>query len=120
MTERQRRESAMDVQYTMLAEKDAAADAPPLVEFIRWEGEHRTMTVRSVDGHGAISIPYLSWQRAEDGRLSLTLDDRLGLDLPTMLPRAEQALIEFIANAIAIGAGYASIYYTKRKMPFRG
>lgn len=29
-------------------------------------------------------------------------------------------LVEFIANAIAVGGGYPSIHYTDRKMPFRG
>lgn len=51
----------------------------------------------------------------------LTLDNRLGFNIPASIaPKEAEALIEFIANAIAIGAGYASIYYTKRKMPFRG
>jgi len=51
----------------------------------------------------------------------LTLDDRLGYTIPASITGDEaEALVEFIANAIAIGAGYASIYYTKRKMPFRG
>lgn len=120
MTERQHRESAMDDPYTILAEKDAAAEAPPLVEFIRWKGEHRTLAVQSIDGKGTIPIPYLAWRRADDGRLTLVLDGRLAVDLPAMHQRAEQAVIEFIANAIAIGAGYPSIYYTKRKVPFRG
>jgi hypothetical protein len=110
----------MDAPFTTLAEKDAAAEAPPIVEFIRWEGEHRTIAVQSIDGKGSISIPYLSWRRAEDGRLTLILDDRLAVDLPEMHPRAEFAVIEVIANAIAVGAGYGSIYYTKRKVPFRG
>lgn len=53
--------------------------------------------------------------------MSLILDNRLGFDIPTTVTADEAgALIEFVANAIAIGAGYASIYYTKRKMPFRG
>lgn len=51
----------------------------------------------------------------------LTLDDRLGYNVPTTVtPYEAAALVEFVANAIAIGAGYPSIYYTKRKMPFRG
>ncbi len=53
--------------------------------------------------------------------MSLTLDKRLGFDIPkSITPDEAAALIDFIANAIAIGAGYASIYYTKRKMPFHG
>lgn len=90
------------------------------VDYIRWAGEHRTLAVRPVDSQNAIPVPYLSWTRAEDGRLSLILDGRLGLDLPALSEVQEDSLIEFIANAIAIGAGYPSIYYTKRKMPFRG
>ncbi len=87
--------------------------------------EERILTIAPVDGvgekpDGEISVPYLSWQRAEDGRLALVLDHRLGVDLPAMEPWQEDSIIEFIANAIAIGAGYASIYYTKRKLPFRG
>ncbi|MCI4355101.1 MAG: hypothetical protein L3K06_07035 [Thermoplasmata archaeon] len=51
----------------------------------------------------------------------LTLDNRLGYSIPKSITSDEAvALIEFVANAIAIGGGYASIYYTKRKMPFRG
>ncbi len=51
----------------------------------------------------------------------LVLDNRLGFDIPKTITADEAAsLVEFLANAIAIGAGYASIYYTKRKMPFRG
>jgi hypothetical protein len=51
----------------------------------------------------------------------LTLDNRFGLQIPTGVTQAEaEAIVEFVANAIAIGAGYPSIYYTKRKMPFRG
>lgn len=53
--------------------------------------------------------------------MSLTLDGRLGFDIPKSVSADEAAaLVEFIANCIAVGAGYASIYYTKRKMPFRG
>ena len=53
--------------------------------------------------------------------MSLTLDNRLGFDVPLSVTPGEAAsLFEFIANCIAVGAGYASIYYTKRKMPFRG
>lgn len=89
------------------------------VEYIRWAGEHRTLAVRPIDSENAIEVPYLSWARGEDDRLSLTLDGRLGLDLPKITEFEEDALIEFIANAIAIGAGYPSIYYTKRRMPFR-
>lgn len=89
------------------------------VEYIRWAGEHRTLAVRPIDGDGTIPVPYLSWNRTEDGRLALLLDGRLGTDLPAMTEYQEDSLIEFIANAIAIGAGYPSIYYTKRKMPFR-
>ena len=51
----------------------------------------------------------------------LTLDSRLGYDIPKSLTPDEAAtLVRFLADAIAIGAGYASIGYTKRKMPFRG
>jgi hypothetical protein len=51
----------------------------------------------------------------------LVLDGRLGYTIPSTIDPDQAAdLIEFVANAIAIGAGYASIYYTKRKMPFRG
>lgn len=101
-------------------EKYENSNLPRLVNYVRWAGEHRTLMVRPVDSEGQIPIPYLSWSRADDGRLSLVLDDRLGLDLPAMSAFQEDSIVEFIANAIAIGAGYASIYYTKRKMPFRG
>lgn len=51
----------------------------------------------------------------------LTLDDRLGYTIPASMTQYEaDSLIHFLADAIAIGAGYASIGYTKRKMPFRG
>lgn len=70
---------------------------------------------------GSVEVPYLRGRRHPDGSIGLTLDDRLGLDLPAeMGAAAQEAAIEFIANAIAVGAGYASIYYTDRKMPFRG
>lgn len=96
------------------------SNVPRLVNYVRWAGEHRTLTVRPVDGDGEIAVPYLSWNRADDGRLTLILDNRLGYDCPAMTEYAEDSLIEFIANCLAVGAGYASIYYTKRKMPFRG
>ena len=51
----------------------------------------------------------------------LTLDDRLGYNIPkSITPDEAASLILFLADALAIGAGYASIAYTKRKMPFRG
>lgn len=51
----------------------------------------------------------------------LVLDDRLGFTIPLGATVDEAAaLVEFVANAIAIGAGYPSIYYTRRRLPFRG
>ncbi len=92
------------------------------VDYVTMVGHEQPLWVRSTTNDGGmIAIPYLTWRRAEDGHLSLLLDNRLGFDLPTgASPYEEDSLVEFIANAIAIGAGYASIYYTKRKMPFRG
>lgn len=99
----------------------ANSNQPRLVEFITMVGHEQPISVRSnTNDGGSIIVPYLTWRRAEDGHLSLLLDNRLGLDLPLMPDHREDAVVEFIANAIAIGAGYASIYYTKRKMPFRG
>jgi hypothetical protein len=111
-----------DVPFTTQAEKDAMSGVPPIVEFITMVGHEQPISVKSVtnDG-GSIMVPYLTWRRAENGGLSLLLDNRLGYDLGADWSKGqESALVEFIANAIAIGAGYASIYYTKRKMPFRG
>lgn len=109
--------------FTTQAEKEAAdGGRQRTVEFITMTGHEQPVSVRSVtnDG-GSIIVPYLAWQRAEDGQLALVLDNRLGYDVPYAFTEGqEEALVEFIANAIAIGAGYASIYYTKRKMPFRG
>jgi hypothetical protein len=79
---------------------------------------------RTNDG-GEISVPFLSWGRETDlGEglpTALILDDRLMYVIPDGFSREQiEDIAEFVANAIAIGAGYASIYYTKRKMPFRG
>ena len=70
---------------------------------------------------GSIEVPFLTGRRLEDGSVSLTLDRRLGLDLPASLePHVQDAIVEFVANAIAVGAGYPSIYYTDRgKLAFR-
>lgn len=83
-------------------------------------GHRRTLAIKPIDGDGMIPIPYLEWTRREDGGLSLILDNRLMLIAPVMSMYDEDAMIEFLANCIAVGAGYASIYYTKRKVPFRG
>ena len=86
----------------------------------------RTLSVRSMTNDGGeITIPYLSWGREADRGdglpTSLILDGRLMYDIPDDLTREQiEDIAEFVANAIAIGAGYPSIYYTKRKMPFRG
>lgn len=48
----------------------------------------------------------------------LVLDQRLGLELPTD-EKARDSIVEFVANAIAVGGGYASIYFLDSKMPFR-
>lgn len=101
-------------------EKYENSNTDRLVHYAVWSGERRTLMVKAVDGKGEVEIPYLTWVESEDGRLSLTLDRRLGLDLPVMTQFQQDSIVEFIANCIAVGAGYASIYYTKRKMPFRG
>lgn len=77
--------------------------------------DRRVVIRRETDGE--IVVPFLSWHRGEDGVLSLTLDHRFGLDIPAGV--AQDSIVEFIANAIAVGAGYPSIYYTDRKMAFR-
>jgi hypothetical protein len=70
---------------------------------------------------GSQDVPYLEWARREDGGLSLILDSRLMVMLPVSLaPHEVDEIVEFIANAIAVGGGYPSIYYLDRKMPFRG
>lgn len=63
--------------------------------------------------------PYLA--HAAHGGMWLWLDDRFGLKVPSGASDDEaEALVQFIAEAIAIGAGYPSIAHTKRKVPFRG
>jgi len=91
------------------------------VFFDDWAGVSRKVSIRQDYGEigGNVEVPYLMWTRTDDGRLALTLDNRFGLDLPQMPPEQEEAVVEFIANAIAVGGGYASIYFTDRKMPFR-
>jgi hypothetical protein len=84
-------------------------------------GPERRVAIRADGEHdGTIPVPYLAWNRSEDGVLSLVLDQRFGLDLPGVTPAVAEAIVEFIANAIAVGGGYASIYYTDRKLSFRG
>jgi len=95
------------------------------VDYIRMAGEEHLVGIRIDRGDigGQEIVPYLRWNRAEDGTLSLTLDHRFGIDLPPMASEKgnkQDEIVEFIANAIAIGAGYPSIYYLDRRMPFRG
>ncbi len=98
------------------------------VNYIRMAGEDHPVSIRIDHGEmgGEQTVPYLQWQRPPedaDGHqdaLTLILDDRLGLDLNGVSAPKQDEITEFIANAIAIGAGYASIYYLDRKMPFRG
>ena len=87
--------------------------------------ERRVSLPSHTNDGGEISVPYLTWgreaDRGEGPPTALILDDRLMYLIPENMTLDQiDALIEFVANAIAIGAGYPSIYYTKRKVPFRG
>jgi hypothetical protein len=103
-------------------QKEGQTPAPAdLIEFFKWQNPNQTVAVHGVVGDGLIDVPYLTWVRREDDHgLSLILDHRFILDLPEMTPWEEQHIVEFIANAIAIGGGYPSIYYTKHRLAFRG
>ena len=106
-----------------------------LIEFFKWKNPNQTVAVHATIGGGLIDVPYLTWVRRGEGTdvlgqevqsteddhgLSLILDHRFILDLPEMTPFEEQHIVEFIANAIAIGGGYPSIYHTKHRLAFRG
>jgi hypothetical protein len=106
-----------------------------MIEFFKWQNPNQTVAVHATVGGGLIDVPYLEWIRRGEGTdalgqpmestegdhgLTLCLDHRFILDLPQMTPFEEQHIVEFIANAIAIGGGYPSIYHTKHKLAFRG
>jgi hypothetical protein len=66
---------------------------------------------------GNTSVPYLRGWLREDGTAFLSLDDRFGLEITD--PAHVQSVTHFVAEAIAIGAGLASIERTDIRMPFR-
>lgn len=105
---------------------DSDERAASRVSFHTFAAPQRSVSLPSITNDGGeISVPYLTWGREADlgegPPTALILDDRLMYVIPDDTTADQiDALVEFIANAIAIGAGYASIYYTKRKMPFRG
>jgi hypothetical protein len=133
--------SRSGLDYRLRSDEDGSAykSANPtipsdLIEFFRWQNPNQTLAVHATIGGGLIDVPYLSWVRRGEGTdvlgqpdstetdhgLSLILDHRFILDLPEMTPWEEQRIVEFIANAIAIGGGYPSIYHTKHRLAFRG
>jgi prepilin signal peptidase PulO-like enzyme (type II secretory pathway) len=61
-------------------------------------------------------IPRLNALRLSDGRVSLMLDKRFILDLPDEGLALQVA--SFVANALAIGEGYAFLGSTSKEMPF--
>lgn len=125
---RYRRVVATDVEgnEVVLKDNDIPARDASRVTFHTMAAPERTLSVRSMTNDGGeITVPFLTWGREADrgGGLptALILDDRLMYVLPESLTREQiEDIVEFVANAIAIGAGYPSIYYTKRKLPFRG
>lgn len=90
------------------------------VRYQDWGPSNRIM-IDAGDHTGQHIVPFLTGRRHEEGEVWLTLDDRFGVELPATLTREQQdSIVEFIANAISVGGGYASIYFTDKKMPFRG
>lgn len=61
-------------------------------------------------------IPLLSGKQTPDGRVHLCLDHRFGAEFSTH-EDAHQA-VYLIANAMAIGAGYPSMYAETKDRPF--
>jgi hypothetical protein len=61
-------------------------------------------------------IPKLTGYKYEDGRVSLTLDHRIGADFPNEEIASQAAWM--IANAMAIGAGYPSMMADSKDAPF--
>lgn len=61
-------------------------------------------------------IPLLTGYKHEDGRVSLTLDHRMGADFPNEEIAAQAAWM--IANALAIGQGYPSMMGLSKDRPF--
>jgi hypothetical protein len=66
---------------------------------------------------GHQQVPYLRAMPQEDGSLYLILDQRFGLHITD--PDQFQSVTHFVAEAIAIGAGLASIERTDIRMAFR-
>lgn len=68
---------------------------------------------------GRQGVPYLRVARREDGSAFLLLDHRFGLELPADAELRDR-VVHFVAEAIAVGGGYASIERLDVRMPFRG
>ena len=115
--------------------KPETGEPANLIEFFKWQNPNQTVAVHAIGSGGLLDVPYLEWIRRgqgtdslgqpiesteDDHGLTLSLDHRFMLDLPEMPREREDAIVEFIANAIAIGGGYPSIYHTKHKLAFRG
>ncbi len=66
-----------------------------------------------VDGR---MIPRLTGYKYDDGRVSLSLDHRLGADFPSEQIARQAAWL--IANALAIGEGYPSMIAPTKDKPF--
>jgi hypothetical protein len=76
---------------------DELTDEPDAVEFIGPIEYHAVVV------HGR-RVPYLTAAPMPGGMVSLTLDNRFGVDLSV---HDAQTLVPFIANCIAVATGYS-------------
>ncbi len=92
---------------------DNVVQLPPLTEPPEWIiGPFESWRV-VIDGR---MIPRLNAFRQTDGRVTLILDGRFLLDLPS--DGIARRVADFVANALAIGAGYPWMGADGKEMPF--